>query len=165
MEQYWMPKSLDFENLRKCIEKYSAECLFIRDCGGTRADGRYSAQGLVKVNENLEGKVLDFRKDDSGLYMMIDSEEVFRFSLANDYHNGFSLAYERIIPTDDGVGRIYMPSTGFDPDDEALPEPRSSTLRRIFDRHLIEITFKGKIQLEFHSWWDEKCGWKYWTVK
>jgi hypothetical protein len=41
MEQYWMPKELDFENLRLCLDNYSVENIFIRDCGGYREDGSF----------------------------------------------------------------------------------------------------------------------------
>ena len=88
MEQYWMPKKLDFKNLRLCLDNHSADFLYIRLVG--------SAGGTVKINEKLEGRKLDFRKDKSGLYLFIDSSDVFHFPL-NDYQKGFSLAYERIF--------------------------------------------------------------------
>lgn len=76
MEQYWMPKKLDFENLRLCIDNYSANFLYIRLVG--------SAGGTVKVNKNLRDGGFDFRKNKSGLYLSVDSEEVFHFPL-KDY--------------------------------------------------------------------------------
>ena len=103
MEQYWMPKELDFENLKLCIDSYPADFLFIRLIG--------AAGGAVKVNENLEQRVLDFRKDTSGLYMLVDSHEVFHFPLKS-YQKGFSLAYERIEPTEDGIGRMVILGVG-----------------------------------------------------
>jgi hypothetical protein len=158
MEQYWMPKELDFENLRLCLDNFKVDHLFIRLKG--------SSGGTVKVNENLDNKILDFRRDSSGLYFLIDSEEVFHFPL-NDYNSeyskGFSLAYERIEPTEDGIGRMVMLGTGIDPYDSDLPEPRSSFLRHVLDDHLLEIFFKGRIDLKFHSWWQEPH-WKYWTI-
>ena len=166
MEQYWMPKELVFENLRLCIDTYPAERIFIRDCGGYNPDGRYRMEWLTKVNEILEGKSLDFRKDDSGLHILIDSDEVFHFPLrevGTREGDGFSLAYERIKPTKDGIGRMVMLGTGIDPYDYSLPEPRRSLLRHILDSHLLEIYFKGRIHLKFHSWYQEPH-WKYWTV-
>jgi hypothetical protein len=118
--------------------------------------------GTVKVNEGLEGRVLDFKKDKSGLYLLIDSIEVFHFPL-NDYQKGFSLAYERIEPTKDGVGRMVMLSHGIDPYDPSLPEPKMSFLRTVLDDHLMEIFFKGRVNLKFHSWWI-KPDWKYWAI-
>lgn len=165
MEQYFIPKELDFVNLRYCLDHYPAERLFIRDCGGYRADGKYHLEGLVKVHEDLAGKTLDFRKNRKGLTFLIDGEAVFNFPLA-DYERdskGFTLAYERIGPTADGIGRLIMLSTGIDPDDPNLPEPKTSTLRHIFDRHLLEISFPGRIPLHFHSWY-ENPHWKYWVV-
>lgn len=162
MEQYWMPKELDFENLRLCLDNYSPTFLYIRDCGGIREDGKYSVQGRAKVSEDLTDITLDFRKDDSGLYMLVDSNEVFHFPL-KIYYKGFSLAYERIEPTENGIGRICMLSHGIDPYDPNLPEPRKSTLRTVLDNHHMEINFEGRINLKFHSWWN-KPHWKYWTI-
>ena len=158
-----MPKKLDFKNLRLCLDYYQAENLFIRDCGGHESDGTYRPQGKRKVNENLEGRTLDFRKDRrSGLYILIDGNEVFHFPL-RQYYKGFCLAYERIIPTEDGIGRMVMLSTGIDPYDPQLPEPRRSILRTVLDDHLMEISFPGRVNLKFHSWW-KKSDWKYWTI-
>jgi hypothetical protein len=154
MEQYWMPKEFDLEHLRYCLERYPAEEIFIRLVG--------SRGGAVKVKEGLEGRVLDFRFDNSGLAMLIDSAEVFRFSL-EDYDKGFSVAYERIWPTENGIGRLVMLSHGEDPYDPNQLEPRRSIMRIVLDSHLMEITFTGRIHLRFHSWW-EYPHWKYWTV-
>jgi len=160
MEQYQMPKELDFENLRLCIDNYSPTFLYIRLVGSVAA-----ARGVdaFKIGEKLEDKTLDFRKDESGLYMLIDSNEVFHCPLKY-YYKGFSLAYERIKPTEDGIGRRIMLGTGIDPYDPNLPEPRKSTLRTVLDNHLMEIDFKGRIHLKFHSWW-YKPHLKYWTIK
>ena len=158
MEQYYLPIELDFANLRKCLDNYVAEKLFIRLVG--------SKGGTVKVDESLEDRSLDFRKDSSGLYFLIDTEKVFHFPLkeiGTRDGNGFSLAYERIKPTEDGIGRMVMLPTGIYPYDPELPEPRRSILRHIFDEHLVEIYFKGRINLEFHSRWI-KPHWKYWTI-
>lgn len=160
-----MPKRLDFKNLRICLENYTAERLHIRDCGGVREDGKYSCQGRAKVNESLEGRTLDFRKDKSGLYFLIDSTEVFHFPMKGYNQKdtkGFTLAYERVELVN-GVEKMVMLGTGIDPYDPALPEPRRSFLRHIIDDHLLEIYFHGRIHLKFHSWW-QKPYWKYWTA-
>jgi hypothetical protein len=154
MEQYWMPKKLDFKNLRLCLDNYQPDSLYIRLVG--------SMGGTRKVSESLENKKLDFRKNKSGLHMLIDSNEVFHFPL-KDYHKGFSLAYERIEPTDDGIGRMVMLGTGIDPYDPHLPEPHKSCLRTVLDNHLMEISFVGRINLKFHSWY-QKPHWKNWTI-
>ena len=149
-----MPKKLDFKNLRICLDSYQAEFLYIRLVG--------SKGGGVKINESLDGRILDFKKGSSGLHLFIDSGEVFHFPL-KDYSKGFSLAYERVKPSEDGIGRLVMLSHGIDPYDPNLPEPQRSFLRNVFDDHLMEIFFKGRINLKFHSWWD-KPHWKYWTA-
>jgi len=154
MEQYWMRKKLDFRHLRFCIDNYFLDSLHIRLVG--------SAGGTVKVNENLEDRILDFRKNKSGLYLLVDSREVFHFPL-KDYDKGFSLGYERIRPTKDGIGRMVMLSHGVDPYDPSLPEPKRSILRIVLDYHLMEIFFKGRVNLKFDSWWI-KSHWKYWTI-
>lgn len=154
MEQYLMPKKLDFKNLRLCLDNHSADSLYIRLVG--------SKGGTVKVDESLKGRKLDFRKNKSGLHMLVDAKEVFHFSL-KDYGKGFSLAYERITPAEDGVGRMVMLSHGIDPYDPSLPEPQRSFLRTVLDNHLMEIYFEGRVNLKFHSWWI-KPYWKYWTI-
>lgn len=153
-EQYWMPKELDFENLRLCLDHYSPDVLYVRLVG--------SAGGAVKVNERLEGRTLDFKKNKSGLYLLIDSDEVFHFPL-NNYQKDFSLEYERIEPTEDGIGKMIILQRGVDPYDPTLPEPTRSFLRTVLDRCLLEIHFKGRVNLKFHSWWIEP-DWKYWVV-
>ncbi len=154
MEQYWMPKKLDFQNLRLCLDSYAADYLYIRLVG--------SRGGAVKVSEDLTGKTLDFRKDKAGLRMLIDSKEAFRFPL-RDYQKGFSLAYARVEATGGGIGRRVILSHGTDPYDPKLPEPELSFLRIVLDNHLMEIFFKGRVNLKFHSWWSEPH-WKYWTI-
>ena len=158
MEQYQMPKGLDFQHLRLCLDNYTADHLFIRLKG--------SSGGTVKVDENLDHKSLDFRRQESGLHLLVDSEEIFHFPLKgydDDLTKGFSLAYERFEQLD-GYERLVLLGTGIDPYDPKLPEPRRSYLRHVLDDHLVEIFFRGRIGLEFHSWW-MKPHWKYWKVK
>jgi len=152
-----MPKRLDFKNLRLCLDNYKADSLFIRLVG--------SSGGTVKVNESLENRTLDFKKDRLGLHFLIDNNEVFNFPLkyrGTREDEGFSLAYERFEKMN-GYERMVMLGTGIDPYDPKLPEPRRSLLRHIIDDHLLEIYFKGRIHLKFHSWY-QKPHWKYWTV-
>jgi hypothetical protein len=157
MEDYFIPKELDFEALRFCLDNYQPTGLYIRL--------KHSYGGAVKVNEGLEGRKLDFRKDDSGLHFLIDSKEVFHFPLKDydgELQGSFSLEYER-IKADDGVESLVIIQKGEDPYDPSLPEPRNSILRNVLDNHLLEITFKGRVNLKFHSWW-HKPHWKYWMV-
>ena len=151
-----MPKELDFENLRLCLDNYQTDFIYIRLKGSSR--------GYVKVNENLGNRTLDFKKNSSGLYLIVDSDEIFHFPL-KDYHKGFSLAYERIKPPDkNGIKKIVMLSGGINPYDADYPEPKRSFLRHVFDDHLIEIFFQGRVDLKFHSW-REKPFLKYWTIE
>ncbi|MBT4835646.1 hypothetical protein HON86_03470 [Candidatus Woesearchaeota archaeon] len=116
--------------------------------------------GQTNVRENLEERKLDFEKNDSGLHIIIDSNEVFCFPTAKSTtEKGFTLAYERF--NENGV--MVFPGSGADPNDRNLPEPTRSFLRNIIDGNLIEIYFKGKIPLKFHSWMDESY-FKYWTL-
>ncbi len=155
-----MPRKLDFQNLRLCLENYQPTHLFIRDCGrGERV------RGITKVSENLEGKTLTFRKNRSGLYLSVNSREIFHFPL-EDYENvhtrGFSLAYERVDATGEYEKELMLP-TGVDPYDPNLPEPRQSFLRHDLDHHLLEIYFQGRVHLKFHSWM-QRPHFKYWKV-
>jgi len=163
MEQYRIAEELKFENLRKCIDNYTADRITIRDLGGINEDGNYRVQGIQKLNRRLIGKKLDFKKQDLDLYMLIDSEEVFHFNL-DTFSTGFFIAYERFDSKKNDYERLIVLSHGIDPYDPELPEPRMSFLRTILDSHEMEIFFKGRIELEFHSWW-KKPEWKYWAVK
>lgn len=163
MEQYFMPKESDFENLRLCLDNYLAESISIGDCGGFNPDGTYRLKGKTKISECLEGRFLDFKKDKSGLYIIIDSEEVFHFPL-DDYGKGFSLEYERKESTGEGRERIVVLGRGTDPYDPELPKPRKSFLKNVFDDHLIEICFRGRVYLKEFSYWRENKFQKYWCV-
>ncbi|MBS3091124.1 hypothetical protein J4217_01595 [Candidatus Pacearchaeota archaeon] len=164
MKYYQLLKRQDFRNLRLCIDNYTPDFLFIRECGGTRPDGSYRIEGMQKVSIKLGGKRLDFKKNKNGLYILVDNKEVFHFPLEpSRYYKGFSLAYERIIPADNGVGRRVRLSTGINPYDPELPEPRRSFLRTVLDDHLMEIFFEGLVHLKFHSWWI-RPHFKYWQV-
>ncbi|HIG94799.1 MAG TPA: hypothetical protein HA283_02210 [Nanoarchaeota archaeon] len=154
MEQYYLPKELGLENLRFCIDNYPAEFLYIRS--------KYSMGGKIKVGEKLEGNKLDFRKSESGLDILINSDKVFHFSLRNPVD--FFLEYERILNTEDGIGRkiILDPSVDLDPYDPNLPEPNRSFLRTLLDNNMMEITFPGRVNLKFHSLKEPKG--KYWVI-
>jgi hypothetical protein len=157
MEQYYIPKKLDFECLRTCLDSYKCENIFIRYVG--------SQGGNNKVNEDLNERILDFKKSQTKLDFLIDSQKIYSFDLKPYKKNNmsFTLAYERKYPD----GRIVMLGGGFDPYDKSLPEPHSSKLRHCFEAnnisHLVEITFNGRVDLEFDSWKD-KPNFKYWKV-
>jgi hypothetical protein len=149
-----MPKEMDYENLRRCLDNYHAEKIFIREMG--------SCGGKTKLRESLEGKTLDMHHSDEGLSVLIDGEEVFHLPPHNG-DKGFSLIYER---TDEEGIKIYLP-TGIDPDDPKLPEPDCSKLRNDYGTLLLEITYKGRIPLKFHSYQKyggKKINLKYWRV-
>ena len=147
-----MPKELDFENLRFCLDNRVADSIFIRLKG--------SSGGTVKVSEKLKKKKFDFNVNLEGLYFLIDSKEVFDCQLKN-YDKGFAIDYERFAPGIRGVPICV--NNPDDPYDPKLPEPTYSVFRNVLDSHLIEIAFNGRIDLKFHSWWHEPH-WKYWTI-
>lgn len=154
MEQYWMPRELDFENLRFALDSYTPDNLFIRNVG--------SYGGNVLVNESLVGKSLDFKKRKLDFSFFVDSEKIFTFPLQEYYKyrpKGFSLAYER----DDEEGRMVFLNELIDPYDSRFLEPHHSVLRQIFDNKLLEISFPGRVHLKFHSWLEEPI-WKYWAI-
>ena len=155
VEQYVLPKRLDIRNLRLCLDNYTPTFLYIRVVG--------SLGGTEKVRERCEGRSLDFKKDRSGLRMIIDGNAVFHFPLKG-YDKGFVLAYERFIQTGVHTGGMLHLSHGVDPYDPNLPEPTRSLLRIILDDHLMEIYFAGRVHLKFHSWLKEPH-WKYWTIR
>jgi len=136
MEQYQLPKELDFENLRFCLDNYTPIFLDIQLVDSTSA---LHGIDTFKIDENLEDKTLNFRKDDSGLYILIDSNETFHFPL-RDYLYGFSIEHD-LNPL----------------------KPRKSILRIVLDDYLMTIDFEEKINLKFHSL-GKGPHWKYWTI-
>jgi len=157
MEQYWMPKKLDFENLRLCLDNYKADRIQVQLVG--------TQGGTQEINENLEGRTLDFSIDNDRVHYLIDGDEVFRFAMKshnNEHTLGFSLAYERFEKIGQSERLIRLDS-GLDPYDPKLPEPRRSFLMQVIGCHALEIYFHGRIHLKFHSWWQE-TQWKYWAV-
>ena len=153
MEQYYLPKELGLENLRFCIDNYSPESLYIRF--------KNSLGGKIRVSEKLEGKKLDFIKNESGLDILINSDKVFHFSLGNQVD--FFLEYERILHTEEGSQKIILDQgVNLDPYGPNLPEPNRSFLRTLLDNNMMEITFPGRVNLKFHSLKEPKG--KYWVI-
>jgi len=152
MKQYQIPEELEFESLRFCLNNYEPYWLNIRE-KGKLADNR------VFVNEDLSGKVLDFRKDETGLSFLIDSKEIFHIPLRRCSRH-FLIEYERTETIEiDGevIERKINPYF-----EGNLPEPTSTLLKAVWDTNYIEIAFRSKINIEFHSWWNKDLGWKYW---
>ena len=147
-------KHLDFENLRFCLDNYSLEFLYV--------GSKYSSGGKTILSETFEDKTLDFKKTSSGLYLLIDSKEVFHFPL-KIYDKGFAVLYERIEPTKDEVGKRVIVRGQIDPYDKNFPEPTRSSLINVLDGYMLNILFKGRIDIEFHSWWN-KPDVRYWTI-
>lgn len=152
MEQYELAKRLVYSDIKYCLANYTPERLFIRLVG--------SKGGTTKVRESLENKTLDVKKTPGGLSFLINGSEVFTYAL-DDIGKGFSLAYER-LPNEKGV--IPCLPTGINPDDPKLPPVEISLFRSANMNYFLEIDFKGKIPLKFHSWNDKKIGWKSWCV-
>ena len=162
MEQYWMRKRNDLSNLKRALRHYTPTNIYIRDCGGYNPDGSFRAQGLRKVNQDLEGKLLQFVELHNNLFVCINKSRIFTFNNFSKRYKGFSLAYERTEQTKDGPRMVMLPS-GFNPYDCHLPEPDSSILRTIIDEHLMEITFKGRVHLKQDGWLI-KPHWLYWNI-
>jgi len=141
MEQYWIPKNLDFENLRFALDNYNPDSIFIRNVG--------SYGGNVLFKDSLENKKLDFKKTKNNLLLLIDSKEKFNISL-EEYNKekgkGFSLAYER----EDKEGKYVFVNELINPYDSRFSEPFCSVLRNVFDNKLFEISFPGRVHLRFY---------------
>jgi hypothetical protein len=151
MEQYHIPIELEFENFRFCLDNYTPNHLFIKEC----------ETGQIKVDEDLEGKTLDFKKDEKGLHILINDNEVFNFP-ENNYGMSFSLRYVRMRQSEDGSGP-HLYERGNNPYHHSLPEPKLSVLTHYFDEHLFELSFPGRIDLKFHSK-DSFAFSNYWTI-
>ncbi len=153
-----MLQELDFENLRLCLNYYKPTRLHIMDFRVVKENGKFRSRGRTIVSEDLTDKILDFKKNGPGLYMLVDSNEVFHFPL-EDYPKGFSVAYERIESTKASIER----AVGIDPNDPDQPKIRQSLLRIMLDKHEMNIVFNGKLYLKSYSE-GSKSLLKYWTI-
>jgi len=142
-----------YGDIQHCLKNYPAERIFIRLVG--------SMGGTRKVNELLEKRKLSVKRVRGGLSILIDSSEVFLFDQSKWWRRRFTLAYER-DPNITGI--IPCLQTGINPDNPNLPPVNTSFFRSCNYDPLLEIYFKGKIPLKFHSWWDKEQKLKYWCV-
>jgi len=143
MEKYFLPPEMDFVHLRKCIDTYTLDSIFIRGAGINSDKER--------VRENLAGRSLDFKLGKSGLKFIIDGKRAFKFSMkywGTREDVGFVLEYERFYPD----GQQVFLSHGQEPYKIDLPEPTRSILRNCADGHYLEIYFKGRVNLQFYKW-------------
>lgn len=138
----------DAENIRKALSMYTPIYIFIRDCG---TKDRF--KGLTKVSLPLENKKFHIRFGNT-LDVMVDDEVVWCGEFNDSYFKGFSCAYERV----DAKGVMYFPPYPHDtPNNPTYPHVQTSMLRNIIDNHLIEVTFKEKIELEKEQ--------EFWKIK
>lgn len=134
MTQYLMRKENDFENLGKAIKSY--EPLFFH---ASLKFSRSHKKDKIRINENLEGKDFSFYFDNG---VVFSSDRKILYLPLTEYHEGFRLEY-----CDNYHRRIYP--YDFYPDDPKMPEVERSVFRNVIDDLLIEISFKGKIKLEY----------------
>jgi len=147
MSQFLMRKEKDSKNLRKVIEKYTPLWFNARPFS--------LGNSKIVVSYDLQDKKFDFIFS-NGLKFLSDKDLIF-LPLKN-YDCGFKMEYR------DGGG-IFNPPEGrrinpnyLHPNDKQMPKVYQSVLINVIDYLLIEISFKGKIELEFD-------GENYWKVK
>jgi len=145
MEKYMVPKRLTLSNLMKCLRMYEVDYLFIRLMG--------SKGGTIKANMTLKGKALSIHHNKSTICFLVDNNEVCKlpfkeFLKDTGDRDGMQVAYERFNQN----GNMVFLSHGTNPYDPNLLEPHRSILRLAIDWHLVEIYFKGRVHLKFHSW-------------
>lgn len=130
MSQYWMHRKDDSKNLHHCIDNYECIEVFIRRVG--------SYGGEVKLTKKMNRNKLEVKYEKGLIKVIIDGNLGFSCIDADDSFKGFSIEYrnEHGMPYWD----MKHPS-----DDQ---EVYQSVLRNIWDNHLVEISFKGKIPLE-----------------
>lgn len=145
MSQFWMNGKDDFKNLKYCIDNFECLDVFIRLMG--------SMGGDIIVNQTMTGKVLT-ATDVDGIKLFIDGKEVFHHTGITDF-KGWSVEYREDI--------FDMPCDIVHPDDEC-PELFQSTLRNIWNEYfLVEISFKGRIPLEYDGEFYEN--WSRWRIR
>ena len=86
MEQYWLPKKYDFDNLRYCFNHYTPFHLTVGLKG--------SLGGEIKFNGDVFCKELDFFVGEEGLDFYLGDKKIINLPL-NSYDKGFALEYRR----------------------------------------------------------------------
>lgn len=144
-----MSADSSFRNLRYVIDNYVSDYLFIRLMG--------SMGGDVKFSESIENKILDFNSDNL-FNLFIDSRKIFSFTEKFDV-KGFSVEYLEEKP----FGFLMPITYDKNPFDSILESCTHTNFRAVLDYHLLEITFKGRVRLEFDRWWYEP-NFAFWNV-
>jgi len=138
MTQYLMRKEKDSKNLKNVIKNYEPLWFNVRPFSLGNAK--------TKVAEDLRGKKFNFLFL-NGLKFSSDRDLIYL--PLNDYKYGFKMEYRN----EEGLfeppeGRRIYPFELY-PDDPSMPEVYQSVLRNVIDDLLIEISFKGKVKLEY----------------
>ena len=133
-----MRKSKDSNNLKNTIKNHEPLWFNVRPFSMGKAK--------TVISDDLRGKKFNFLFSD-GLKFSSDKELIYL--PLKDYQHGFRMEYrdnKGIFEPPEGM-RIYP--LEFYPDDSSMPEVYQSVLRNIIDDLLIEISFKGKVRLEY----------------
>lgn len=138
-EQYQLHYSIGNRNLVRLLKSTSPFSIFIRQIG--------SLGGETMVKEKLQDRKLLVRSIKDGLDFYIDAQKVFHFEQRDNHDRQHSVVYERV----DSRGVIILPSTGINPSDSNLPEPRTSEIHGSNSEYYWEIAFQGRVPLKFHS--------------
>jgi len=127
-----MRKEEDSKNLKRAIERYKPLTFYVRPFSLSNKKEK------IKINQKLnEG--FHFTLNDGLLFA--GSTNILYLPL-KDYKYGFKLEYQN-----KNGARIFPHH--FYPNDPEMPKVNRSVLRNVIDDLLIEISFEGKIKLEF----------------
>lgn len=150
MEQYEISPRRLKGDLLYCLRTFPQLRLYVRETSGFG--------GREIINEALQNN-LNIIRGPEGLLLFTSEDRPFQFKQSP---LKFSIAYERF--PDQRTGIIPALATSINPDDTKLPDVNMSFFRSANYQYLVEIYFRGKIPLRFHSWHDKKAGWKNWCV-
>ncbi len=81
---YWLLEKEDLKNLKYCFENFSPTRFYI---GNTNKLEGFARSTIL--NENLEGKILNFKKKKNGFLFLLDNKEIYLFKKDTDH--GFTI--------------------------------------------------------------------------
>jgi len=122
MNNYWLLAEEDSENLRYVVDNFKPLKIHVRSIDEGRKE---------LVNENLEGKVLDFEPKGKGYLFKVDGKELFYFEGLRQ--KSFDVRYR--------LGRYNSEIKEFDENSALVTADYEK-------KEYVEIHFKGKIGVE-----------------
>ena len=121
MNTYWLLAEEDLENLRYVVDNFKPFKIHVRGVVENR-------EKFKEINENLEGKTLDFEKKKKGYLFKVDGKDLFYFEGLRK--KSFDVRYDKEYNNGNFKNISKLVTVDYEKDE------------------YMEIHFKGKIEVE-----------------